>query len=124
MGCGCSGKKKVQEAAKAAVNLVKAVVQQPDKIKWFKDGVSGIIKCVDGQTIYTDEQIVQNREGCRQCEHSSKVDGKLTATSQCTAIDPETNAPCMCFIICKTQVGTCPLRKWVDLTVSITKTET
>jgi hypothetical protein len=127
MGCGCGGKK-VKEAAKQVVaatkNLVKASIEQPDKIRWFKDGLTGILKCIDGQTLYSDEVIVQNRNICRECEFSSKTDGKLTATSQCMAVDPETGAPCGCFIICKTQTGKCPVEKWANLTISVSKTET
>ena len=128
MACGgCGGSKKTNFAEKATnvvKNLAKAVVQQPNTIKWFKDGVTGIIKCIEGKTLYSDEQIVKQRDVCRECENSTKIDGKLTGTSQCMAVDPETGAPCACFIICKTQTGTCPLNKWANLTISIKDKET
>ena len=98
-------------------NLFDAASQQPDKIKWFKDGVTGIFKCLVGDVKYSDANIISNRDICRQCPHSTKTDGKLTKKSQCAAIDPKTNAPCMCIILCKTQSGDCPLKKWTPLTI-------
>lgn len=120
MGCSsCGGNRKnaIQRAIQPVKNFGKALVEQPDKVKWFKDGVTGILKCLDGQTLYSDGDIIENRNVCRGCEFSSKIDGKLTATSQCMAIDPETHAPCACIITCKTQTGACPLNKWVHLTI-------
>lgn len=120
MGCSsCGGNRKnlAQRAIQPIKNLGKAWSEQPDKVKWFKDGATGILKCLDGQTAYTDGDIIANRNICRNCEFSTKTNGKLTATSQCMAIDPETNAPCACIITCKTQVGACPLNKWVHLTI-------
>lgn len=99
-------------------NLAKAFKAQPDKLSWFFDGVSGIYKCVTGQKEYSDEQIKLNRDACRGCEYSTKNSkGNITVHSQCMAIDPETNAACGCFILCKTQVGKCPLNKFIDLTI-------
>ena len=125
MACGsCGGNKlsrsvkEVGKAVSAGSNLLKAAVQQPDAVKWFKDGVTGLLKCLEGVTIYSDKEIIANRDVCRACEFSTKTDGKLTASSQCTATDPKTGAPCMCFVLCKTQVDVCPLGKFTNLTVN------
>lgn len=127
MGCNC-GKGKSQKAVEQnpqivnpgiVANMTKVVQEQPDKIKWFKDGITGLFKCITGDTKYTDAEIIINREACRTCEYSTKVDGKLTKKSQCMAPNPENNnAPCGCFILCKTQTGPCPLNKFVNLTIS------
>lgn len=99
-------------------NFKKAFKSQPDKISWFLDGVSGLYKCLTKDVEYTPEQISANRDVCRTCEHSTRnPKGNIFVHSQCMAIDPATNAPCGCFILCKTQVGECPLGKWVTLTV-------
>lgn len=112
MGCSSCGKR-------ALSNLVKAAKSQPDKVRWFKDGVTGIAKCLGHKTTHSDEQISHNREVCRNCEFSTKnSQGKLTMSSQCMAPDPNNNnAPCGCFIICKTQNDQCPLGKWTQLTI-------
>ena len=117
MGCNtCGGNKNKNNPVS---NLIQAAKQQPDKIKWFKDGINGLMKCMDQQTSYTDEEIKANRKTCAECPYSTKnSEGKLTATSQCMAIDPETKAPCACFIICKTQSGKCPIGKWTSLTIN------
>lgn len=100
-------------------NLVKAAASQPDIVKWFKDGVNGLIKCAGNISIYTDEQIQKNRDACRECPHSTKTDGKLTMQSQCMAPDPNKNgAACGCIILCKTQTDKCPLGKWATLTIN------
>jgi len=103
-------------------NLIKAASSQPNAIKWFRDGVSGIIKCLEGNVLYTDSEISENRQVCQDCEFSTKNDkGKLTLSSQCMAPDPERGgAPCGCFIVCKTQSGSCPIHKWVHLTINKT----
>ena len=117
MACSSCGNK-VKRVIQSTTNLVKAAIAQPDAIKWFKDGVTGLIKCIGHDTPYTDEQVINNREVCRGCPHASKTDGKMTVNSQCMAPDPTKNgAPCGCFIICKTQVGACPLGKWTQITV-------
>lgn len=115
-----------QEAPKAIIkpksmagNFVEAASQQPNKFKWFRDGITGIVKCLTGNSIYSDEDIVKNRDVCRGCEHSTKQDGKMNIKSQCMAVDPATNAPCACPIVCKTQSGKCPLNKWVHITLTV-----
>lgn len=121
MGCNSCQKKKsvVSSAVRAGRNLINAGKKQPDKLHWFKDGVSGLLKCFQHKTIYTDSQIQQNRDVCRKCEFATKDDnGELTLSSQCMAPDPNNNnAPCGCFILCKSQSGQCDLKKWVHLTV-------
>lgn len=103
-------------------NLVKAMGSQSNKLLWFKDGVTGLAKCFANSTKYTDEQIKENRDKCRGCEYSTKENGKLTTMSQCMAPDPMRNgAACGCFILCKTQTGTCPKEKWTHLTISASK---
>jgi hypothetical protein len=101
-------------------NLKEAASQNPNPFNWFRDGLTGIVKCLTGQTLYTDEEIVKNRDVCRLCEHSTKNEkGELTSKSQCMAPDPaKENAPCGCFIICKTQTDKCPLSKWTHLTIN------
>jgi hypothetical protein len=126
MGCNCGNKKKPNVFSKAkniVDNLTQSFVEQPDKLKWFKSGVNGILKCVGEKVIYIDEEIQKNRDICRGCEFATKTDGKLTKTSQCMGPDPNKNgAPCGCFILCKTQVDPrCPLGKWgkfSDLTIN------
>lgn len=101
-------------------NIIEAASKQANIFKWFRDGISGIAKCFTGSSLYTDEDIVKNRDVCRTCEHSTKDEsGKLTIQSQCMGPDPEQNgAPCGCPIICKTQTGKCPLNKWTHITIS------
>jgi hypothetical protein len=99
-------------------NIVHAAVQQPNKVAWFVEGLTGLKKCVSNEVDLSPEQIQSNRETCKGCEFSSKTDGKVTTTSQCMAPDPaKGNKPCGCFILCKTQVGACPLNKWVNVTI-------
>lgn len=113
-----------QNMSKSLVhNLINAAKSQSNKIKWFRDGVSGIIKCMEGQTLYSDKDIQINRDVCSGCEFATdkSENGKLRMTSQCMAPDPENNnAPCGCFLICKTQTGSCPQKKWTHLTIGKT----
>ena len=104
-------------------NLNRAISEQPEKIKWFRDGLSGIIKCFSNITKYSDEDIKKNRDVCRQCEYSSKnTNNELDIKSQCMRPNPEkNNAPCACFIVCKTQVGSCD--KWTHVQLTINKKE-
>lgn len=121
MGCSSCGSKvlnKAKQMGSVVSTLTKAVLSQPDKIKWFKDGASGLLKCIEGKTLYSDKEIVKNRDICRQCEFSTKVDNKLVATSQCQVKDPDTGEICGCFILCKTQTDKCPINKFVPLTIS------
>lgn len=99
-------------------NLGAAAVSNPNAFRWFRDGITGIVKCVLGQQAYSDADIVKNRDVCRNCEFATKDgNGKLTNQSQCMRPDPEkNNAPCGCFITCKTQVGSCD--KWTTLTIN------
>jgi len=103
-------------------NLVRAGSTQESKLKWFKDGLSGLIKCIGTTSKYDDETIKRNREICRGCEHSTKnAAGVLYSQSQCMAPDPaKDGAQCGCFILCKTQVDVCPLSKWTHLTIGQT----
>ena len=102
-------------------NMVKAVKTQSNPLRWFKDGATGLLKCVTDETGYSHEQILANREACESCQYSTKKNGKVFTTSQCMAPDPEKNGEvCGCFILCKTQVGKCPLGKFTDLTVNKT----
>ncbi len=102
-------------------NMTNAAKSQKDVFRWFKDGVSGLYKCVTNEKAYSDEQIVKNRNTCEECPHSTKKNGKLFNTSQCMAPDPEKNGEvCGCFILCKTQVGKCPLNQFTDLTIQQT----
>lgn len=127
MGCGGCNKnqpkamfeQQVKENNVAPIkNMIKAGSKQSDKISWIRDGLSGIIKCLTGITKYSDPDIQKNREVCRNCAYSTKIDGKLVLKSQCMAPDPQNNnAPCGCIIVCKTQSGDCPLNKWVHLTL-------
>lgn len=100
-------------------NLQKAASSQQSLFKWFKDGVSGIVKCVTNNVSYSDEQIKSNRDVCRQCKDSTKdQNGQLTLKSQCMAVNPADGQVCGCFIVCKTQTDKCPLGKWTDITIS------
>jgi hypothetical protein len=101
-----------------AKNLSDAATGNSNVFRWFRDGVSGIVKCVLGQQRYSDADILKNRDTCRTCEYSTKnAEGKLTVQSQCMRPDPNNNnAPCACFITCKSQVGECD--KWVSLTIN------
>lgn len=122
MGCqSCASKIKssFKNATNSIKTLAKAASTQDNKVKWFKDGVTGILKCIGNISLYTDEEIGKNRQICRTCEFSTKVDGKLVANSQCEAKDPKTGEICGCFILCKTQSGPpCPLNKWTHLTIN------
>lgn len=105
-------------------NLIQAASQQKNKIKWFKDGLTGIFKCLSDDVLYTDEDIQKNRDVCRECPFSTKdKKNKLTMTSQCMAKDPNTGAPCGCFILCKTQADKCPLNKWTTVQLTIDKND-
>ncbi len=119
--------RKVEPVTRQSVakRMYEAAKQQPNLIGWFKDGVTGLIKCALGKQDYTDVEIQQNRDVCRGCEHSTKNEkGDLTNKSQCMAPDPEKGgAPCGCIIMCKTQVGKCPLNKWTHLTINRDKPE-
>lgn len=102
-------------------NILTAGIKQPNPVAWFRDAVSGLIKCAKQQQIYTDEDIAKNRASCGNCEHSTKTESLLTVQSQCMAPDPTRgNAPCGCFIICKTMVDKCPLNKWDTKEAEIT----
>ena len=137
MGCsGCGNKPQPSfpriESRKIAENIdpglrksvreiVKIAKDRPDRLQWFVDGVTKLAKCVTGGKDYSDQEIVKNREACENCEFSTKKDGKLHTHSQCMAPDPaKNNQPCGCFILCKTQVGTCPLSKFVTLSINKT----
>lgn len=127
MGCSsCQKKKSVFSNQSIVKNLTEAVIQQPNKLKWFKNGVSGIIKCLDSNSIYTDEEIQENRKQCQNCEFSTKNEaGKLNMKSQCMAPDPNNeNAPCGCFILCKTQSDSCPIKKFAPKITDITIKQT
>ncbi len=115
MACGSCGK----AALRTIRNLGSIAKQSNEPFKWILTGVKGIIKCIEGKTIYSDEEIQRNRDVCRQCEFATKTDGKLTLQSQCMAPDPKMGGqPCGCFITCKTQVDVCPLGKFTNLTIS------
>jgi hypothetical protein len=110
----------IRKATKAIGNIATAAKQQPNKFKWFRDGVTGLAKCVGHQSKYSDQDIKINRDACRNCEHSTKQDGKLTSMSQCMAPDPERGgAPCGCFVMCKTQSGDCPLKVWKTTPITL-----
>lgn len=102
-------------------NTAEAFKKQTDKFQWFRDGITGIVKCLTGNTLYSDDDIIKNRNICRECEYSTKdSNGKITTSSQCMAPDPKNNnIPCGCFIVCKTQSSKCPLEKWTHLTISV-----
>lgn len=125
MGCGC-GKNKAESINNGVIkNMIEAGAKQPGKIKWFKDGINGLIKCLEGKSIYSDEDIQKNRDTCRLCEFSSRnTDGKINLSSQCMAPDPaKNNAPCGCFIVCKTsQDPKCPLGKWTTTPLTVKTT--
>ena len=123
MGCNCGGNK-IQQAVAAVSNLGKAAVAQTNVLQWFRDGVSNLVKCLNESQNYTDEDIRLNRQVCKTCEYATLVDGELATTSQCMAPDPEKNgAPCGCFLVCKTQVGRCPLNKWTTTFQKVTINE-
>jgi len=120
MGCNCNKGQPTpmfQGGAKhVAHNLLEAFKQQPNKVEWLKEGAMGIAKCITGDKSYSDEDIKKNRDICRNCEFSTKKDGKMTSASQCSRPDPnKNNAPCNCLLICKTQTGKCD--KWTHLTI-------
>lgn len=112
MGCGCN--KNVSGPVQAIGNLVQAANSQPDTIKWFKEGIKGIVKAIGVKSEYSDPDIQLHRDICRKCDHSTKSkDGQLTGFSQCMYPDPEKGgAPCGCFILAKTQAGKCPAKLW------------
>jgi hypothetical protein len=102
-------------------NIISAGLSQKNKLSWFIEGVTGLKKCITNDKDYSKEQIEINREACKNCEFSTKSEGKVTTSSQCMAPDPaKDNKPCGCFILCKTQVGKCPLNKWIDITIKKT----
>lgn len=102
-------------------NVVKAVKTQSNPLRWFKDGVSGLLKCVTSDVSYSDEQIIANRAACGGCEYATRKNGEVFPMSQCMAPDPEKGGEvCGCFIMCKTQVGKCPLGRFTDLTINKT----
>lgn len=102
-------------------NLVAAGANQNNKVAWFFDGVAGIAKCIAGKTIYSDQEIKDNRQSCKDCEFATgkDKDGNLTIRSQCMAIDPSTGAACGCVILCKTQSSHCPINKWIKTPITI-----
>lgn len=100
------------------MNLGRAAIGQKSPFKWLRSGISGIIKCLEGDHIYDDEGIKSNRDVCRTCEYATKdVNGNLTMQSQCMAPDKD-GAPCACFITCLSSQGTCKLDKWTALTIN------
>lgn len=105
-------------------NLKKAALSQDNMLKWAIDGLTGLIKCVTEDLLYTKEDVLSNRQVCKGCEHSSKnAKGLSDIDSQCMAPDPNNNnAPCGCFILCKTQVGKCPLGKWKTTPITVDNT--
>lgn len=114
----------VSNVGSAMNNLIKAGAAQEKKLRWFRNGVKGLIKCIGHSTIYSEADICQNRQTCRECSYSTKQDGKLTTTSQCMYPDPKQGgAPCGCFILCKTQSDICPAKKFTTtpITISIDK---
>ena len=133
MGCGCNKGGGATKDSNTAVkpessnnilkNLAEAAKTQPDKIAWIKTGLRGILKCLKQDNIEDEDHIIDNRNKCRECEDSSKTNGKLTATSQCMAIDPATGKACGCVILCKTSVinEKCPLEKWTNVNITISK---
>jgi len=101
------------------VNTFEAAASQSNLLLWFKDGITGLAKCFTNEIKYNDDQISAHRDICRKCEFSTKKNGNLTTGSQCMAPDPARNgAACGCFILCKTQVGECQLKKWTELTIN------
>lgn len=99
--------------------IVRVGKSQPDRLQWFIDGVTGLAKCFTNQTEYPKDQIESHRKTCETCEFATKKEGRIFTHSQCMAPDPENqNKPCGCFILCKTQVGKCPLNKWTQLTIN------
>jgi hypothetical protein len=128
MGCGCGKNKEggvLQSVGNVVKNMTTAMISQPKKLKWFKDGLSGLYKCIGVEHQRPEQEIIENRAICTQCEFATnKKDGKLTLTSQCMGIG-ESGSPCGCFILCKTQNlnEKCPLNKWgvkTELTVKTT----
>lgn len=116
MGCGSCGKAKT-----AIANIVKAGSQQPDKLMWFVDGLTGLIRSAGGSLHYDVSGVKSNRDSCRDCEHATKNGvGELHTLSQCMAPDPTKNgAACGCFILAKTEVGECPLGRWTATKITI-----
>lgn len=114
--------RKVEPKTRQSVmrSMYEAAISQPNKITWIRDGITGLIKCALGKQDYSDTDIQKNRDVCRDCEFATKNDkGELTNKSQCMAPDPtKNNAPCGCIIMCKTQVGECPKKKWTHLTIN------
>lgn len=112
-----------QTGSKFFQNFLKAAKSQHKNLfSWVIDGVSGIIKCIEGKTLYSDEGIENNRNICSQCEFATEKegDGELTLGSQCMAKDSQGKI-CGCFLICKTQTGICPLGKFIPLNINISK---
>lgn len=111
MGCPSCGQNIVK-------NLYTAAKAQPNKLKWFADGTTGLIQSVGGIRDYTPEDVQKNRDTCRDCEFSTKnSSGKLNALSQCMAPD-HNGAPCACFILAKSENGDCPKGKYTTLRIS------
>ncbi len=102
-------------------NMASAAMKQPDFVKWFVDGATGLLRSLGGQLDYTPEDVLKNRAACKTCEFSTKDErGNSTAHSQCMAPDPNNNnAPCGCFILAKTETGECPLGKWKTTKLTI-----
>lgn len=137
MGCGsCGGNQPApmfsnvpkanqhQDTIKGVLkNLGRAATSQNSKLQWFKDGLSGLIKCLNVKQEYSDEQIKANRSICLGCEYSTKRDnGELFPQSQCMAPDPvKDGAACGCFITCKSMVDKCPLDKWTPTPLTVEK---
>ena len=45
--------------------FIKAIKTQNSPYKWFIGGIHGLLKCTTGKTCYSDENIIQNREICK-----------------------------------------------------------
>lgn len=116
MGCGCNKNKNAEKETKEKGFLgtvIEAAKKQPDKLRWFKNGVTGVIRAIGEPSDLTDEQIKERRDICRECPHSTKKDNKLVTTSQCKE--------CGCSILLKSMLSTekCPKDKWQPITLSI-----
>lgn len=112
--CDCNKKNTIS-------NLMDAAKSQVKPFKWFKDGITGLVKCITSESNATVETIKHRRDVCRSCEFVTKSDkGDLITLSQCMAVDPATGQKCGCFITCKTQLENekCPLGKWENVTLT------
>jgi hypothetical protein len=137
MGCNCNNNQssfpknnevkipnRPSDTVKTSVisNLIEAGKTQENKLQWVTKGVNGILKSLTGETIYSDDDIQKNRDYCRNCQYSTKKDGKLTNFSQCMAPDPQKDgAKCGCFIEHKTRTDICPLKIWKTVPLTINK---